>query len=223
MDKIKILIINPNSNPSATEGIQINADAYAGDEFEVKAIGNAGGPECIDVEADRVAAAPGMEKILRENEDKYDAFVVSCHCDPNVPLLRSITDKPVVGIGMASMHMAAMLGEKWSIISCGEATIPEKKEQVKRYGLDGNCVSYRPAPPIEGGSDEENTMQQRFLRGAKVAVEQDGAKVIVPAICGFPKLDSIVEAGTGAKVMDGVACAMYMARDLVAYARAKKG
>lgn len=149
--------------------------------------------------------------------------MVACHCDPNVALLRSVTDKPVVGIGMASMHMATMLGVPYSIISCGEATIPEKKEQVKRYGLDDNCVSYRPAPPIAGGMAEENSMQQRFLRGARVAVEQDGAKVIVPAICGFPKLDAIVEAGTGAKVMDGIACAMYMARDLAVYSKTKKG
>lgn len=222
MQPIKILVINPNSTVAATQGVLAGARTYAGDAFLVDAVGNEDGPDFIDTEADRVAAAPGMQKILLENEADYDGFVVACHCDPNVPLLRTLTTKPVVGIGQASMHMAAMSGKPFSIVTTGPGSVPEKIQQLERYGLATNCVSYSPGILIEGGSDTENAMEQRILRGARVAVEQDGAAVIVPAITGFPGIDTLVERTLGVTVMDGLACAMYMARDLAVYSQ-KKG
>ncbi len=220
MEPIKILVINPNSTATATQGVLIGARAYAGDDFLVDALGNASGPDFIDDQDDRVAAAPGMEQILREQEGNYDGFVVACHCDPNVPLLRTLTHKPVVGIGEASMHMAAMSGKPFSIVTTDPGSIPEKIQQLERYGLEQNCVSYSPGILLEEeGAD--NTMEQRILRGARVAVEQDGAAVIVPAITGFPGIDTLIEETLGVTVLDGLACAIYLARDLAIYRRRK--
>ena len=217
MEKIKILVINPNSTVSATEGILADARAYAGDAFLVDAVGNPDGPEFIDTAEDRVAAAPGMEKILRENEDKYDAFVVACHCDPNVPLLRSMTKKPVVGIGQASLYMAAVLSDKFCVVTTSTASAREKEEQVERYGLSAKCVGCLGSDPLEGAAPEENTMAKRMRRSACRAVQEKGAEVIVPAITGFPGLSRYVEEGAGVPVLDSLAWAMLLARDLVVY------
>jgi len=214
MDKIKILVINPNATVSATEGILTAARAYANGEFEVDAVGNPDGPAFVDGPADRIAAAPGMEKILRANVDKYDAFVVACHCDPNADLLRSITDKPVIGIGGASIYGAAMLGLPFSVVTTSEGSYEEKLAQVKRMGLGDIALSVRYGFTVEG---EENTMADRMLRGARVAVEEDGAKALVLAITGFPGLAEGIEEKLGVRVLDSLACAIFAARDHVAY------
>ena len=219
MEKIRILVINPNSTATATAGILEDARRFAGEDFEVDVLGNPDGPTFIDTDADRKAAAPGMERILRENEGNYDGFVVACHCDHNVPLLRGITKKPVVGIGQASLHMAALEGEPFSVVTTGEDSAAEKREQVGRTLLQGGCVSVRGGVLIEGGSTEENAMKRRILRGARLAVEQDGARRIVPAITGFPGLSRAVEDALGVPVLDSLACAMFLARDLAMYQR----
>ena len=217
MKPIRILVINPNSTASATEGILADARAFAGDAFAVDAAGNPGGPAFIDTEADREAAAPGMEKILRENEEAYDAFVVACHCDPNVPLLRSLTKKPVVGIGQASLYMAAVLSNRFAVVTTSAASAEEKREQVARYGLGDLCTGCRGSDPLPDAPPEENTMAKRMARSAVRAVREDGAEVIVPAITGFPGLSRAVAAEAGVPVLDSLAWALFLARDLAAY------
>ena len=39
-----------------------------------------------------------------------DAFVISCHYDPNVMQLRRAVSKPVIGIGEAAIRLASILG-----------------------------------------------------------------------------------------------------------------
>ena len=57
-----------------------------------------------------------MVQIVRKYEKEADAFVVACVCDPNLKLMREISSKPVVGIGEASMYMATMLGNSFTIL-----------------------------------------------------------------------------------------------------------
>ena len=65
-------------------------------------------------------------------------------------------------------------------------------------------------------------MYLRLLRGAQTAVEQDGAQVIVPAITGFPGLDRFIEERLCVSVVDGLACALFLCRDLSEYTEQKK-
>lgn len=220
MSEIKILVINPNSTAAATEGILTAAREYAAGHFQVDALGNADGPDFIDTDEDRIAAAPGMRRIVEQTAGQYDGYVVACHCDPNVPALRRLTDRPVVGIGEASIRMAALLGRPFAVVTTGEASLPHKRRQLAALGLD--AVPCRPGVAIEGAGEAENSMYLRLLRGAQTAVEQDGAQVIVPAITGFPGLDRFIEERLCVSVVDGLACALFLCRDLSEYAEQKK-
>ena len=106
---MKIIIINPNSSKKMTAAIQEAAEEYVDGRYEVVTLPTEGAPEFIDYFEDDAEALPGMIQIIRENEDTADAFVVACHCDPNLSILRQISRKPVIGIGEASMRMAPVL------------------------------------------------------------------------------------------------------------------
>ena len=140
---MKIMIINPNSSDEMTAAIQNVAQIYAAGDFEVVTVSTPGAPEYIDYYSDQAIAAPGMMKIVKDNEAEYDAFIVACHCDPNLDLLKQITTKPVVGIGEASMKLATMLGHSFSVVSAGKHSIPNKKALIHKYGLDNDCASVR--------------------------------------------------------------------------------
>jgi allantoin racemase len=213
---VRILIINPNSDPGMTRKIEEAARAFAGDAFEVVCLATPGAPRFIDTYEDQTLAAPGMAGLLRENHDAFDAFVVACHCDPNLDLMKEISRKPVVGIGEASMKMATMLGHRFSVVSTAARSIPNKEALIERYGLRGALASVR-APEVEGLEGLESDLEERFFRAGRAAIDEDGAEVIVLGCAGLAGLDKRLEKRLGVPVLDGVVCALIVAAGMARY------
>ena len=208
---MKILIINPNSSVEMSAAIQNVAEIYANGDFEVKTVPTPNAPEYIDYYIDQAIAAPGMMQIVKENEAEYDAFIVACHCDPNLDLLKQITDKPVVGIGEASMKLATMLGHSFSVVSAGKHSIPNKRALIHKYGLDNDCASVR------GPQDDfdDPSVVGPYLNAAQIAMEEDLAEVIVLGCAGFAGMSEKMSAELGVPVLDGVVSALIIATGLV--------
>ncbi|MCP4010478.1 MAG: Asp/Glu/hydantoin racemase, partial [Proteobacteria bacterium] len=103
---MRILIINPNSDQHMTQAILSSATEFSDGDFEVDCLATPGAPEFIDTYQDAATALPGMLDLLKQYEADYDAFIIACHCDPNLDLMKEITSKPMVGIGEASMKLA---------------------------------------------------------------------------------------------------------------------
>jgi len=210
---MKILIINPNSDLKMTQAIQNTADHYAAGAFEVMCKSTSGAPSFIETFEDEIKTALGMIQIIRENEDKADAFIIACHDDPILDVLKEITDKPVIGIGEASMKIASMLGHKFSVVSTSEHAIPIKEDQIRKYYLNEIMASVR-AP-----SDDFNecTDEEKYFKIAKLAIEEDKAEVIVLGCAGMTGLDKRLQEKLGVPVLDGVVCALIIASGLVKY------
>ena len=210
---MKIMIINPNSSTKMTASIQKAAEDFVRGEFEVETRCCPDAPEFVETYEDQVRAAPGMIRLIHENAGAFDAFINACHCDPNLDLMKEITDKPVVGIGEASMKMASMLGHRFSVVSTASHSIPNKEALVHKYHLEGLLASVK-APPedMAGCGDEE-----KVLQAAKAAVEEDMAEVIVLGCAGMAGLDKRVQEQLGVPVLDGVICALIIAAGLVRY------
>jgi allantoin racemase len=210
---MKILIINPNSDLEITAAIQRSADSFANGEFDVVCKPTPGAPRFIETYEDQIKAAPGMVQLVRENEDTFDAFIVACHCDPNLDAMKEITRKPVVGIGEASMKIASMLGHRFSVVSTARHSIPNKEALIRKYHLEGLLASVRaPGDEMATASDEE-----KYLLAAQSALEEDMAEVIVLGCAGMTGLDKRLGKKLGAPVLDGVVCALIIAAGLIKY------
>lgn len=213
---MRILVINPNSNADMTRRIEEAGRDFAGGRFEVACLATPGAPRFIDTYEDQALAAPGMVRLLRENHEAFDAFVVACHCDPNLDLMKEIAGKPVVGIGEASMKMASMLGHRFSVLSTAARSIPNKEALIERYGLRGQMASVR-APEEEGLGGTEGDLEERFFRAGRAAIDEDGAEVIVLGCAGLSGLDKRLQERLGAPVLDGVVCALILASGMARY------
>ena len=208
-----IMIINPNSSKEMTEAIQKIADDFSQGEFNVTCKPTSGAPEFIETYEDQVKSAPGMMQLLKENEGNYDAFIVACHCDPNLDTMKEISTKPVVGIGEASMKIASMLGHRFSVISASLHSIPNKEALIRKYHLQDVVASIiAPLDETKGYDDEESIIQ-----AAKAAIEEDMAEVIVLGCAGMAGLDKRLQKKLGVPVLDGVVCALIIAAGLVRY------
>jgi len=207
---MKILIINPNSSAEMTGGIRAAAEAFAAGDYAVLCRATPGAPEFIETAEDQVRAAPGMIALLREHERDCDAFVIACHCDPQLDVLKEITAKPVVGIGEASMKIASMLGHRFSVLSASERSIPGKEALIRSYHLEGYLASVRPIPGDWRSEDN-------VLAAARAALREDRAEVIVLGCAGLAGMDKRLQERLGAPVLDGVACALILAAGLAKY------
>jgi allantoin racemase len=202
---MKIMIINPNSDEDMTAAIQETAAAYVQKRYTVVTVSTPGAPFFIETYEDALHAAPGMMQLIREHESVYDAFILACHCDPHLDLLREITIRPVVGIGEASMKIATMLGHSFSILSTTVHSMPQKEALVRTYGLHPFLTSIR-VPPTD--------TEESYLSAARSAVE-DGAEVIVLGCAGMTGFHNSLQEALEIPVLDGVVCALIIAEGLV--------
>jgi len=210
---VKILIINPNSDEQMTRAIAETAKRFAAGAYEVSAKSTPGAPLFIETYEDQARAVQGMIDLVRQHEADSDAFVVACHCDPNLDLMKEITKKPVVGIGEASMKIASMLGHSFSVVSTADHSVPNKVALARKYGLQESLASVRaPRAGTEFGSPEE-----QYLSAARAAIDEDMAEVIVLGCAGLTGLDRRLEEQLGVPVLDGVVCALMIASGLVRY------
>lgn len=210
---MNLLIINPNSDEQMSQAILSSATQFSGGDFDVDCLSTPGAPAFIDTYQDAAAALPGMVELLKQHEADYDAFIVACHCDPNLDLMKELTDKPMVGIGEASMKIATMLGHRFSVISTDSRSVPNKEALIRSYHLQDLLASVKfPAAALESRSDEE-----KYLLTARAAIEEDLAEVIVLGCAGMTGLDKRLQQELGVPVLDGVVCALIVAAGLVKY------
>ena len=210
---MKILIINPNSDPVMTAAIQASAEVFAGGAFQVQTLSTPGAPRFIETYGHEVQAGPGMMALLKENEEAFDAFVIACHSDTNLAAAKEATRKPVIGIGEASMKLASFLGPSFSVVTTHKHSIPGKLEQARKYHLQDLMVSVR-APRV---GEEDLTDFELYLTLSQQAVEEDGAEVIVLGCAGLSGMDREIQNAVGAPVLDGVACALILASGFARY------
>lgn len=196
-----------------TEAIQRTADNLANGEFVVESKSTLGAPKFIETHEDAIKAAPGMVQLVRETEETTDAFIIACHCDPNLDVIKEITRRSVVGIGEASMKIASILGHSFSIVSTNKHSIPNKEVLVRKYHLQDVLASIRtPNDEMSEFNDEE-----RYLQAARAAIEEDMAEVIVLGCAGMTGLAKRLEKRLKVPVLDGIVCALIIAIGLVKF------
>ena len=210
---MRILIINPNSDPKMTAAIQETAVAFAGEDFEVVTLPTPGAPRFLETYEDEVKSGPGMLKVLRENEKAFDAFIIGCHSDTNLNAAKEFTPKPVIGIGEASMKLASFLGHNFAVVTTHQHSIPGKLRQVRAYHLQDLLVSIRaPEKREEGWTDSD-----LFMELSRRAVEEDAAEVIVLGCAGMSGMDRNIQDALNVPVLDGVVCALILATGFSRY------
>jgi len=212
---LKILCINPNSSQEVTVGIENICKNYAlpSTEIEVKCIKEA--PPGIESYHDAAVSEKYLLDKFEKWKEQYDGFIIACHSDVGVNLLREVSTKPVIGIGEASMLFALPLGHKFSILSLKRKKIPQKEDLVRKYGLENRCASIRITGLGVIATDEEK--REKLIQEGIKAVKEDGAEVLILGCAGMAGLDKEIEKVVGVPVIDGVVSAIMTIESLIRY------
>ena len=217
---MKILVINPNTTLGMTKSIGEMAEKYCSSGTSILAISPEWGPRSIEGHFEEYLSAMATVETVAKFKDDYDAFVIACYGDPGVSACREITEKPVIGIGQASMHMACFVGHKFSIVTVIPRIKPLLEDLVTQLGLASKCASIRATnlSVLEIEQDPERAVAE-MINEAKLAVENDGAEAICLGCAGMGPLDLRLQEAIGVPVFDGTVSAIKVAESLVSYGK----
>lgn len=212
---MRILVVNPNTTASMTEKIGAAARRVASSGTEIIAVNSANGPASIEGFYDEALSLAGMLAVIRTTPD-FDAVVIACFDDTGLDAARCLTAKPVIGIGEAAYHMAAMLSNKFSVVTTLGRSVPALEHNLHRYGLMARCARVRASEVAvleleHPGSDACARISAEIGR----AVAEDRAEAIVLGCAGMADLAEALAQEHGLPVLDGVTCAIGLAEAMV--------
>jgi allantoin racemase len=145
------------------------------------------GPPSIESEFDEALAVPDtIVRAIEAERDGADAIIIDCMGDPGLKPAREVVRIPVLGPSETSMHLAAMLGQKFSVVTVLNSVKPMLANLARIYGVHEKLASILvvdiPVLELEQRFDE---VQRGLAQCALQAVERDGADVIVLGCTGF--------------------------------------
>jgi allantoin racemase len=214
---MKIMVINPNTSVSMTDHLRAELEKIKRADTRLTVLCPDSGPITIESAYDEaLAVPPTLELVRRANAEGYDGVILACFSDPGIHAAKEISEIPVVGIQEASLHAAAMLGFKFTILTPLARRIPHKHEEVRRYRLEGSLASVRALgmSVAETDADPART-KKRILEVAARAAEEDGAEVMILGCAGMAGYAAEVERELGIVVLDPSAVALKLCEALI--------
>ena len=167
-------------------------------------------------------AAPGgmLNKIIRANEQGYDGAVIACYNDTALHEAREMCTFPVYGVLETSVHLACMLGDRFSGVAMGDKTARLCDRKVIEYGVKDKALPFvklgASLEEVSLAMDRPGPLIERFVQAAQELVSR-GAEVIIPA-CGLVNMLMVrekIREIDGALVLDGYAAILKISEAMI--------
>ena len=218
---MKVKIINPTTTGRADSETKREFAGYAFPGTEISVTHLDYGPASIECELDEAICVPDFLKKAKQAEDEgYDVVISDCFGDPAVKPAREVLTIPVVGAAEASMHFAASLGHRFSVVTVLPNIVPMIESLAAQYGVEKRLASVRnvniPVLDLRDKKKLVNALHREML----AAIKEDHAHVLVLGCTGMMGVAKEVEKrlkqdGYDVPVVDAVAASLKFAESLV--------
>lgn len=196
----RILIINPNSSRSCTEGIAEAVAPFAGPgipRIDVTRLEN--GPPAIVTWRDWFSVAEPLCRVVES--EAADAYVIGCVSDPGLEAVRSVTDKPVLGMFRTAVAAALTRAERFGIIGFTQKSLPRQRRALQSMGVEDRMAGWIPLDlPMEVLTDPV-APQGRIAAAARQLADQ-GAEVIILGCAGMAGHVGVTMEASGLPVIE---------------------
>lgn len=139
------------------------------------------GPASIESAYEEYLSIPETAKLMVEAEKEgFNGAVLGCAGDPGLDAYRELTkDMIVMGPGVSSLHAAVLRGNRFSVLTVTDSTVPSVYDLVDKSGLQKKFISVRAVniPVLDLAKDRKGTLDKLLKHGREVL--KDGADSIV--------------------------------------------
>lgn len=217
----RIALLNPNTSTSMTERMLAAAHATSAPGIEIEPLTASRGVPYISSYAEaQIGGTVALESIaerLERDDDGggVDAVVIAAFGDPGVKAARELFDLPVVGIAAAAAVTAALLGERFAIVTFTPLMSRWYLDCIASVGLGARCTGVRaPAPRAFDVDGVAESMADELAELARHCVVDDGADVVILGGAPLAGLAPAIQHAVPAPLIDPVTAAVGQAATL---------
>lgn len=205
---MSIIIINPNSTSSMTDAM-VDVARVSVPELQFEGWTSHDGPPSIQGAEDGAVAAPPLLKLVREAADKgADGIIIGCFDDTALFDAGKIADCPVLGLGQAAYHFAALRNWRFSVVTTLKVSIPVIEENISDFGLADRLARVRASDVavLELESNIEEA-ERKILAEATRAEREDSIDALILGCAGMVNVMEAVRKSLSIQVLDPVSIA----------------
>lgn len=214
---MRVFVINPNSSESVTNHLSKTLNKIKRSDCELTCVCPEHGPVSIESAYDETLAAYHIMPLVKQaNDEGYDAILIACFSDPGLDAAKELSNIPVIGIEESTLHIAALLGHKFSIMTGMQRRIPTREWHATLRGVE---MFYASSPALnmsvlEMDSNPEKA-KSRIIEVARKTVTEDRAEVIILGCAGLAGYSEDIERELGVVVLDPSSVALKVAEAIV--------
>jgi len=149
-----------------------------------------------------LAAAPLVARVIAENLEKAEAFVIACYSDPGLRAARELSDKPVFGMAETGLATALMLGGKVGVISILPAAVERHWVYARSLGLDHAIAADLPVGLSVAELADEEATAGRMLSVGRRLCDSHGATAILLGCAGMARYREFLQTELRRVVLD---------------------
>jgi allantoin racemase len=214
---LKILVINPNTNPKNTKVISDAIEPFKPKDIIVDVVSPDKGPVGLESYFHNYLAAVNVHKRIKEAEQEgYDGVVIACYGDPGIEAAKEIVEIPVVGITEASYALAKLLCTKFLVVVSAETAVPRQIRYIKSLGIPDYQYDVRPIGlTVLGVMSDRVSAKELIANNCEIALKETGAELIVMGCSGFSGLRTELENQLKVPIIDPVVAGVKICKTLI--------
>ncbi len=208
---MSIILINPNSTASMTRGA-LEAARRAVPDVTFEGWTSHDGPPVIEGPEDgRACVPPLLELVARADAQGAEAIIIACFDDTGLAEARSLASCPVIGIGQAAFHAAALICDRAVVITTVAAAVPVIEGNIRAAGLAHLIGPVRASGVGVAELDHDPAAAMPVLSEAIDRAVQAGAQGVILGCAGMVGVVDALRAKSAVPLIEGVDAAARLA------------
>ena len=179
----RILVINPNSNESVTEGLRESLQEF-NSSADIECCTLEEGPFGIETGEDIANVIPLVLQKISESPE-FDVYVIACYSDPGLAECKVMFSKPVFGMQRSAIEKAISIGDKFGVLALSEQSIERHLAYMRGLGLDGQLAGELSLDISVDEAANDAASFGKIINQGRRLIDESGADVLILGCAGM--------------------------------------
>lgn len=200
---MSVVIINPNSSVAMTEAMLAAARTAVPDLTFEGWTSHKGPPSIQGAKDGAQAEAPLLDLVQKAERDSAKGIVIGCFDDTALADAAKIASCPIVGIGQAAYHFAALRGWRFSVVTTLAVSVPILERNIQDLGLSRRLGKVRASDvPVLALHEDQMDAEAKIVEEAKRAEREDAIDAVILGCAGMVSVAHAVRQSVEIDVID---------------------
>jgi len=178
----RILWINPIGTDRFDQAIREELQRVKRPDTQLEVRSLERGPLHLEYHAYEALVVPDiLAHVIQAEREGFGAAVIGCFYDTGLRAARELAGRMnVVAPCESAVHIAATLGDRFSVIVGRRKWVPEMRDNVFRYGFGERLASFKVVDlGVHDFQADRDLTHRRLTAAAREAITADGAEVVI--------------------------------------------